>query len=84
MSLDLEPIKERLGKVYVTGSKWHADTGTTTVEVDLFQALNDERSLVAEVEQLRADLRIANEATLVLLADVAAAKAEVERVRRVG
>lgn len=40
-------------------------------------------ALEAEVERLREDLRIANEATLVLLRSAAASKADAERMRAI-
>lgn len=70
MALDLEAIMAR------QAARGHVATAAVRSAADV-------PALVAEVEELRADLRIANEATLLLLSRVAAAEAAGERLRRV-
>lgn len=62
---------------------WGPVTGDGSIEADatfIAHARTDVPALVAEVERLGEDLRIANEATLVLTARAAAAEATIQRI----
>jgi hypothetical protein len=77
-----DPVPDRI--LAACWRPWGPVTGPGSIEADaafIAAARTDVPELVAEVEQLRDDLRIANEATLVLLSRFAAAQADAERLR---